>query len=118
MSGNGPEFADAYPSAPKSTAPDLLLSKQGEHKADAFTAFGEGLIAEDNSETEKMIESYRRTLSLDPGYTELAVRVAYELARQNDASAGIQILKDAIKASPKEPLPYVYLSEDLREESQ
>ena len=32
-------------------------------------------------------------------------------ARRNDASAGIQILKDTIKAAPKEPLPYVYLSQ-------
>ena len=108
---NSPETADAYPSARRATPPDLLLTKQDEHKADALTAFSEGLIAEDASDTEKMIENYRRALALDPGYTELAVRVAYELARQNDASAGIQILKDAIKAAPREPMPYVYLSQ-------
>ena len=108
---NSPEIADAYPSARKSSSPDLQLSKQDERKASALTAFSEGLIEEDNSDTEKMIESYRRALSFDPGYSDLAVKVAYELARENDPSAGIQILKDAIKAAPREPLPYVYLSQ-------
>jgi tetratricopeptide (TPR) repeat protein len=105
------EIADAYPSARKNTPADLQLSKPEERKADALTAFSEGLIEEDNSDTEKMIESYRRALSFDPGYAELAVKVAYELARQNDPSAGIQVLKDAVKAAPREPLPYVYLSQ-------
>lgn len=108
---NPPEFADAYPSARRTPAADLLLTKQDERKADALTAFSEGLLAEDNSDTDKMLEGYRKALALDPSYTELAIRVAYELARQNDTSAGIQILKDAIKAAPKEPMPYVYLSQ-------
>ena len=108
---NSEEIADAYAFARKSTPADLQLTKPDERKADALTAFSEGLIEEDNSDTEKMIESYRRALSFDPGYAELAVKVAYELARQNDPSAGIQILKDAVKAAPREPLPYVYLSQ-------
>ncbi|MDB6150681.1 MAG: Tetratricopeptide 2 repeat protein [Chthoniobacter sp.] len=58
-----------------------------------------------------MLANYRRALELDPGNAELAVKVAYELARRNDAPAGIQILKDAIKAAPKQPLPYIYLSQ-------
>jgi tetratricopeptide (TPR) repeat protein len=105
------EIADAYASARKNTPADLTLTKPDERKADALTAFSEGLIAEDNSDNEKMLESYRRALSFDPGYTELAVKVAYELARQNDPSGGIQILKDAVKAAPREPLPYIYLSQ-------
>ena len=52
-----------------------------------------------------------KALTLDPTYAELAVKVAYELARRNDPSGGIQILKDTIKAAPKEPLPYIYLSQ-------
>ncbi len=58
-----------------------------------------------------MLESYRKTLEYDPGYSELAVKVAVELARRGDPSAGIQILKDAAKAAPKEALPNVYLSQ-------
>ena len=106
-----PEFADAYPSETRPTPPDLLLKPEDERKADAFQAFAQGLLAEDGAETDKMLEGYRKTLELDPGYADLAVKVAYELARKNDAPGGIQILKDAIKAAPKEALPYVYLSQ-------
>ncbi len=106
-----PEFADAFPSPIHPPSPDLQLKKEDERKADAFVAFAEGLLAEDNADQDKMLEGYRKTLELDPGYAELAVKVAYELTRRNDPSAGIQVLKDTIKAVPKEPLPYIYLSQ-------
>ena len=106
-----PEFADAFPSPARPPAPDLALNAQDEKKADAFAAFAQGFVAEENSDQEKMLESYRKALDLDPGNPELAVKVAYELARRNDPSAAIQVLKDAIKAAPKEPLPCIYLSQ-------
>ena len=106
-----PEFADAYPSETRPPPQDLLLKPEDERKADAFQAFTQGLLAEDGADMERMLQGYRKTLELDPGYAELAVKVAYELARKNDAPGGIQILKDAIKAAPREPLPYVYLSQ-------
>src|SRR6187401_2520744 len=88
------EFADAFPSPPHPVPPDLLLKRNDEQKAEAFVAFSQGLVAEDNADQDKMLAAYRRALELDPTYAELAVKVAYELARRNDASAGIQILKD------------------------
>ncbi len=106
-----PEFADAFPSPGRPNAPDLALKIEDEKKADAFAAFAQGFVAEENSDQEKMLESYRKALDLDPGNPELAVKVAYELARRNDPSAAIQVLKDAIKAAPKEPLPCIYLSQ-------
>ncbi len=106
-----PEFADAFPSPRRPTAPDLALNAQDEKKAEAFAAFAQGFVAEENSDQEKMLENYRRALELDPGNPELAVKVAYELARRNDPSAAIQVLKDAIKAAPKEALPYIYLAQ-------
>jgi tetratricopeptide (TPR) repeat protein len=106
------EFADAHPGGSRnSTVPDLALLEEGARKADALVAFAQAVVAGDAAETEKELEGYRKTLALDPGYTELAVKVAYELARRNDVSGGIQILKDAIKAAPKEPLPLIYLSQ-------
>ena len=69
------------------------------------------MVAGDAAETDKELAGYRKALALDPGHTELAVKVAYELARRNDVSGGIQILKDATKAAPKEPLPLIYLSQ-------
>jgi len=105
------EFADAFPSPPHPVPPDLLLKKEDEKKADAFVAFSQGLVAEDNADQDKMLAAYRKALELDPTYAELAVKVAYELARRNDPSSGIQVMKDTIKAAPKEPLPYIYLSQ-------
>ena len=58
-----------------------------------------------------MIEAYKKALAFDPAYAELAVKLAYELARRNDPSSGVQVLKDTIKAAPKEAVPYIYLSQ-------
>ena len=105
------DFADAFPSPPHPVAPDLLLKKDDENRADALAAFSQGLVAEDNADQEKMIEAYKKALAFDPTYAELAVKLAYELARRNDPSSGVQILKDTIKAAPKEAVPYIYLSQ-------
>ena len=110
-SAGPPEYADAWPSGFRPTPPDLQLKAEDERKAEAFSFFAKGLLAEDNADQDAMLAAYRRALELDPSYAELAVKVAYELARRNDVSAGIQILKDTIKAAPKEPLPYIYLSQ-------
>ncbi len=104
------DFADALPTNVPA-APDLHLRPEGARKADALVAFGDALIAEDNADPEKSLEGFRKVLELDPGYAELAVKVAYELSRRNDVSGGIQVLKDCIKAAPKEPMPLVYLSQ-------
>jgi tetratricopeptide (TPR) repeat protein len=90
---------------------DLSLVKESAKKADALAAFSKGLLAEENADTDTALEQYRRVLDLDPTYTELAIKVAYELARRDDVAEGISVLKDAIKASPKEPLTYLYLSQ-------
>ena len=104
------EHADAYASNNPAGA-DLQLPKEALNKAEALVAFSQALIAEDQADTEIALAKYRRALELDPSYSELAVKVAFELAKRNDPSAGIQILKDAVKASPKEPLPLIYLSQ-------
>ena len=103
--------ADVLPGAAHSAAPDLLLHGETAAKADAFAAFSQAIIAEDNADSDKALDDYKKALALDPGYTDLAVKVAFELARRGDPSAGIQVLKDSIKASPKAPLAYLYLSQ-------
>lgn len=104
-------FADAWPSEVRPTAPDLEVKDADARKAEALTAFALGLLAEENSDQEAMLRHYRRALELDPGYTELAVKVAFELVKQRDPSGALQILKDAIKATPGDPLPYIYASQ-------
>jgi tetratricopeptide (TPR) repeat protein len=103
--------ADVLPGGSQLGAPDLSLSQQASAKADAMAAFSRAIIAEDNADSDSALADYQKALTLDPGYTELAVKVAYELARRGDPSAGIQVLKDSIKAAPKAPLAYLYLSE-------
>ncbi|MCE9611963.1 MAG: tetratricopeptide repeat protein [Chthoniobacter sp.] len=106
-----PEYADAFPSPIRPVPADLALKPEDEKKANALALFAVGLAAEDNADQDAMLERYRKALELDPGNPELAVKVAYELARRNDPSSAIQVLKDAIKAAPKEALPCIYLSQ-------
>lgn len=106
-----PEFADAFPSERRPAAHDLLLTRDEEKKADALSSFADALVAEDNAEADTALAGYRRTLEADPGYVDLAIKVAYELAKRNDVAGGIQTLKDAVKAAPKDGRPLVYLSQ-------
>jgi tetratricopeptide (TPR) repeat protein len=105
----------------KSPAKDLLLKPEDEKKADALAYFIDGSLAEDNADVDKALESYRKVLAIDPAArvsTEdsdtpslLAGKVAFELARRGDPGAGIDILKDAAKAEPKEATTYYFLSQ-------
>lgn len=91
-------------------AKDLALRTDGAHKADAIAHFVEGAAFEENGEIDKALEAYRKVLNVDPGQSDLAVRVAALLARQDDFPQAIDILKDAIKANPKDAGPYLQLA--------
>src|SRR5690242_3921396 len=91
-------------------AKDLLLRLENEHKADALAHFVEGMSFEENGEMDKALASYRKVLDVDPGQTDLAGRVASLLARQDDFPQAIDVLKDAIKASPTAPDPLLQLA--------
>ena len=105
------EQVDVFPQQIEPAAPDLLLDKEQQKKADALAAYAEGLSAEDEADIDKALEQYRKVLDLDPGYTDLSIKIASELARRGDVSEGINTLKDAIKASPKDPNAYIALSQ-------
>jgi tetratricopeptide (TPR) repeat protein len=91
-------------------AKDLLLRLENEHKADALAHFVEGLSFEENGEMDKALAAYRKVLDVDPGQTDLAGRVASLLARQEDFPQAIDVLKDAIKATPNAPEPLLQLA--------
>src|SRR6266404_7974053 len=91
-------------------AKDLLLRLDGEHKADALTRFVEGMSLEENGEMDRALEAYRKVLNVDPGQSQLASRVAALLIEQEDFPQAIDILKDAIKANPKDADPYQQLA--------
>src|ERR1043166_2423540 len=87
-------------------AKDLQLRLENEHKADALAHFVEGMSFEENGEMDKALASYRKVLDVDPGQPELAGRVASLLARQDDFPQAIDVLKDAIKATPNASVPF------------
>jgi tetratricopeptide (TPR) repeat protein len=91
-------------------AKDLMLRPEGERKADALAHFVEGTSFEENGEMEKALDAYRKVLNVDPGQSELASRVAVLLTRQDDFPQAIDILKDAVKATPQAPEPYLQLA--------
>jgi tetratricopeptide (TPR) repeat protein len=93
------------------TAPkDLALQPEGVRKADALANFVEGTRLEENAEMENALAAYQKVLNFDPGLSELALRVATLLSRQEDYPRAIDVLKDAIKARPKEAGPYLQLA--------
>ncbi len=91
-------------------APDLALEAANVRKADALATFVEGARLEENGEVEAALASYQRVLTVHPGEVELASRVASLLVRQEEFPRAIDILKDAIKANPKETAPYLQLA--------
>ena len=98
------------PKTPPAQGGDLLLSKEGERKADALASYSRGLLAEEDGDNDRAFEAYRRSLAADSNNTELATKVAFELARRGEIAEGIDLLKDAAIASPKDMLPPLCLS--------
>ena len=91
-------------------AADLSLKPENARKANALADFVEGIRLEENAEMENALAIYQRVLNFDPGLSELALRVATLLSQQADYPRAIDVLKDAIKAKPKEAGPYLQLS--------
>lgn len=91
-------------------AKDLALQPENARKADALADFVEGTRLEENAEMDNALAAYERVLNFDPGLSELALRVAALLSRQEDYPRAIDVLKDAIKARPKEAGPYLQLA--------
>ena len=91
-------------------AADLALAPAAQRKADALANFVEGARLEENGEVEAALEIYQKVLTVDPGEIDLASRVASLLTRQEDFPRAIDILKDAIKANPKETAPFLQLA--------
>ncbi|HEY1769303.1 MAG TPA: tetratricopeptide repeat protein [Chthoniobacterales bacterium] len=89
---------------------DLALQPEGERKAEALTSYVEALDLQENGEMEKALAAFEKVLDVDPGEVDLATRVAFLLTAQGDYPRAIDILKDAVKAEPKMPEPYLQLA--------
>jgi tetratricopeptide (TPR) repeat protein len=89
---------------------DLALKPEGERKARALLDYIRALDLQDDGEVEQALAAFERVLNVDPGEVDLATRVAFLLTQQGDYPRAIDILKDAVKAQPKEPGPYLQLA--------
>ena len=89
---------------------DLALQPQAERKARALLDYVKALDWQENGEGEKALEAFERVLNVDPGEIDLATRVAFLLTQQGDYPRAIDILKDAVKAEPNHPEPYLQLA--------
>lgn len=89
---------------------DLALQAQGARKAEALAHFVEASALEESGEIEKALQAYRKVLDVDPGQSDLAAHVAILLIRQEHYPEAIDVLKDAIKANPKDARPYSQLA--------
>lgn len=89
---------------------DLTLQPQGARKAEALAHFVEASALEESGEIEKALQAYRKVLDVDPGQSDLAAHVAILLLRQEHYPEAIDVLKDAIKANPKDAGPYSQLA--------
>ncbi len=86
------------------------LSPKAEAQADAMAHFVTGVFEEESAGPEKALASYRQVLAIDPGFTKLAIEVAYDCLRRGEATDAIGVLKDAIKAKPDDPEASLALS--------
>ena len=95
-----------YVPAPK----DLQLEKSAQNTADAYAHYAVGSILQDSDNETLALEHFTKVLDLDPGQHELANRVAAIMVRRGDIPKALNVLKDSIKANPKEPSTYRFLS--------
>ncbi|CAN5315623.1 tetratricopeptide repeat protein [soil metagenome] len=100
--------ADFVPDDKPEAAPALRTENQ--RKADALAWFLTGIFEEESDGPEKALDSKRKSLAADPTNTSLAIEVAYIYLRRGDTAEAISVLKDAIKAAPKEPTTALALS--------
>lgn len=100
--------ADLLPEDPPEVGPEL--EPTASRQADAISWFANGLFAEEQEGPEKALESYRKALELDPANVDLAIRLSYDQLRRGEITGAISLLKDAAKAAPKNPEPFLALS--------
>ena len=91
-------------------AKDLLLSLEGERKAEAIARFMHGLILEESGGVDAQEGEFLKSLALDPSNVELSVSVSQDYLRRGDVPAAINLLKDTIKAAPKSAEPELALA--------
>jgi len=102
--------ADSIPLEEFSSPQPLRLSQESDRAADAMALYLQALIEEESEGPDKALETKRRVLELDPGFSDLAVDSAHQYLRRGETTDAIAVLKDAAKASPKNTGPALALA--------
>ena len=88
----------------------LELGADGIRCASAMALYLQALVEEESEGPDKALETKRKVLELDPGFSSLAVESANQYLRRNETTEAIAVLKDAAKANPKNIDPALALS--------
>lgn len=88
----------------------IHLNEKSERQAEAMACFLEAIFEEEADGPERALATKRRVLTLDPGFVPLALEVANQYLRRGEAAEALSVLKDAAKASPKDPAPSLALA--------
>ncbi len=93
--------ADLIASSPTEIPAAAKLDAASERRADAIAYFVKALLEEESIGPEKALDSFRKTLQLDPSNTDLAIRLSQDYLRRGETVEAISVLKDSLKAKPK-----------------
>lgn len=88
----------------------IQLSSESERSAEAHARYMQAIFEEETEGPDKALENKKRVLAIDPGFCELALNVAQHYLRRGETTEAISILKDAAKASPRNPAPSLALA--------
>lgn len=88
----------------------MELAEKLQRQAEALSLFAKGIFEEESDGPETAVTTYRQVLELDPAYTELAIKVAYDYLRRGDSAEALSLLKDVKSANPKDPAPRLALA--------
>ena len=79
------------------------LSERAEKTAEAHARYMQAIFEEEMEGPDKALENKKRVLALDPGFCDLALDVAQHYLRRGETTEALSVLKDAVKASPRNP---------------
>jgi tetratricopeptide (TPR) repeat protein len=79
------------------------ISERAEKTAEAHARYMQAIFEEETEGPDKALENKKRVLALDPAFCDLALDVAQHYLRQGETTEALSVLKDAVKASPRNP---------------
>ncbi len=72
--------------------------------------YAHGRLLEETTGSNDAMQAYLRAIALDPSNAELALKLAGEYLRRGEIPEAIDLIKDAIKASPRLSRPHLALA--------